>query len=156
MGSPTHLVPPGTEPDLQAINNPYVAAARARTQAPTIPFSSPVYNFSGVTQSGPPPVLDSTSKPQSDVPIDPALLARAPRLAGAPTSVPKHNIRRLPEGGSSSESESSSECDSRSDSGSSDDDKDDMPDVGWAATGQARDAHPGMYSSGLEYLLTPS
>ena len=31
-----------------------------------------------------------------------------------------------------------------------------MPDVGWAATGQARQAHPGMYLSELECQLTPS
>ena len=91
--------------------------------------------------------------------IDPALCGHAPGLPGVLTSITKGNPCQALEGNSfSSESDSSSEHSSRpsaEDSSSSDNDNDNMPDVGWAATGQARDAHPGMYLSGLEYLLTP-
>ena len=91
--------------------------------------------------------------------IDPALRGHAPGLPGVLTSVAKGNPHQALEGdSSSSESDNSSEHGSRpgaEDSSSSDNDNDDMPDVGWAATGQARDAHPGMYLSGSEYLLMP-
>ena len=56
------------------------------------------------------------------------------------------------EGGSPSGSENlSGHCLylSSVDSNSSDDDGDDMPDVGWVMSGQARQAHPGMYLSEL-------
>jgi len=89
--------------------------------------------------------------------IDPTLLGRASELAGAPMSLPKPNPCQIG-GGSSSESESSSEqdsCSDQADSNSSDEDGDEMPDVGWAATGKARKTHPGMHLSGLECLLTP-
>ena len=82
----------------------------------------------------------------------------APGLPRVLTSIAKGNPHQALEGNSSSESDSSSEHSSRpsaEDSSSSDNDNDDMPDVGWAATGQARDAHPGMYLSGSEYLLMP-
>ena len=129
-----------------------------------IPISNaPVYSFDGVTQGGPPPVPDTAQgilNSQSSVPvsnIDPVLRGSAPEPAGS-TSHPKRNSGRTSlEDGTSSESESTSEDNSRSDragSGFSDDDGDDMPDVGWAATGQARTVHPGMYLSGSEYLLT--
>ena len=151
------------EPDLQAINNPYIAAARARTVASTIPISrSPMYSFGGATQGGPPPVSNTTPgtlNSQSSASmsnIDPALRGSATERAGAPMSHSQRNSSQRFEGGPFSESESSSEDNSHAGSNSSDDDGNDMPDVGWAATGQARQAHPGMYLSELECRLTPS
>ena len=65
---------------------------------------------------------------------------------------PQCNSGRTFEGGSSSGSENLSghhSYFSLVDSNLSDNDGDDMPDVGWVMTGQARQAHPGMYLSEL-------
>ena len=64
------IVPPGTEPDLQALNNPYIAPARALKSNPVsshVPF---YFGSQSSNQAGP----DICSNPTTPV-IDPALEA---------------------------------------------------------------------------------
>lgn len=114
-----------------------IARAQATTtpasSIPTLPNQSRPFSASSPNES---------FGPQSDLPIDPVLLRvrseqqplRSGHSSGCypPSPLTRHN-----------ESEDESENSEESKSGSSDEDEGDMLDVGWAATGQAREAHPG-------------
>ena len=76
---PGYLVPPGTEPDLQALNNPFIAEKRAKERqlaAACIQHSNSA--GSGVSTT----VVSTTDRPPSDFEenIDPSL--RGPAVSG--------------------------------------------------------------------------
>ncbi|KAG1815127.1 uncharacterized protein BJ212DRAFT_1300303 [Suillus subaureus] len=129
----TPIIPPGTEPDLQLLNNSFVAAAKpkaTRVASNTSQCQLPVNtsNTAGghlTTSGGPLPqtaVLRTASTTSADAhfyhSLDPALWPTGPQLM-------------------ESESSDSSEGDSSSDDGS-----EDKP-IGWRAVGGHHSMHPG-------------
>ena len=136
-------MPPGTEPDLQALNNPYVAAREQQAVLP--PPSSSEFARQPSFVGRPHLAMSRTFENQS---IDPALLDNSlPRKE--PSS---HNYPRRAQAnkslGSDESSEDSSSASGETTSRAGDGIETEHEEVeGWGATNSRQRAHPGMFHS---------
>jgi hypothetical protein len=148
------IVPPGTEPDLQALNNPYVAMAKRNfaksTHTDAEGFSTAAGNKNLPRSASPSQYSFTTgllSHPSSrSTSIQPSAAASRTRVVSTfseelldpsllPTGQPGESKLTEPEDVDTSSSDESH---------ASDEDVDgDEEEFGWAEVGERRDAHPG-------------
>ncbi|KAI6142015.1 hypothetical protein BKA82DRAFT_4361475 [Pisolithus tinctorius] len=140
---PGHIVPPRMEPDLQVLNNPYIAAIRgdqvpSNTSCPPTP--QPNYQSRFIPHQPPATVPDSCIDPSLDSSL-------SSRQTSATADVRHKSSEKLSsEGSSEEESESSSNnpWDAEAGEVSGDEsDKDEDDAFGWGATNLRQSTHPG-------------
>ncbi|KIN93286.1 hypothetical protein M404DRAFT_36223 [Pisolithus tinctorius Marx 270] len=140
---PGHIVPPGMEPDLQVLNNPYIAAIRgdqvpSNTSRPPTP--QPNYQSRFIPHQPPATVPDSCIDPSLDSSL-------SSRQTSATADVRHKSSEKLSsEGSSEEESESSSNNPWDAEAGEvsgNESDKDEDNAFGWGATNLRQSTHPG-------------
>ncbi|KAI5999845.1 hypothetical protein F5J12DRAFT_784609 [Pisolithus orientalis] len=139
---PGHIMPPGMEPDLQVLNNPYIAVIQgdqvpSNTSHPPTP--QPNYQSRFIPHQPPATIPDSCIDPSLDSSL-------SLRQTSATTDICHKSSEKLSSEGSSEESESSSNNPSDTEAGevSSDEfDNDEDDAFGWGATNLRQSTHPG-------------
>ncbi|KAI5984929.1 hypothetical protein F5J12DRAFT_787488 [Pisolithus orientalis] len=140
---PGHIMPPGMEPDLQVLNNPYTTVIQG-DQVPSntshLPTPQPNYQSWFIPHQQPAAVPDSCINPSLDSSL-------SLRQTSATADVCHKSLEKLSsEGSSEEESESSSNNPSDAEAGevsSNEFDKDEDDAFGWGATNLRQSTHPG-------------
>ncbi|KAI5983934.1 hypothetical protein F5J12DRAFT_787698 [Pisolithus orientalis] len=150
---PGHIVPPKMEPDLQVLNNPYIATIQG-DQVPSntscLPTPQPNYQSQFIPHQPPATVPNSCIDPSLDSSL-------SLRQTSATADICHKSLGKLSsEGSSEEESESSSNNPLDTEAGkvsSNEFDKDEDDAFGWGATNLRQSTHPGTCRRLLWYWL---
>ncbi|KAI6008816.1 hypothetical protein F5J12DRAFT_782249 [Pisolithus orientalis] len=148
-----HIMPPGMEPDLQVLNNPYITAIQG-DQVPSntscLPTPHPNYQSQFIPHQPPATIPDSCINPSLD-----SSLSLRQTLATADICH-KSSEKLSSEGSSKEELESLSNNPSdaeASEVSGNESDKDEDNAFGWGAMNLRQSTHPGMHQRLLWYWL---
>ncbi|KAG1785086.1 uncharacterized protein HD556DRAFT_1314535 [Suillus plorans] len=136
FGFSQHIVPRGTEPDLQALNNPYVAAAREKVAATCLP--APIGASAAIRR------LPATTTRSTKKDFVPPIPLRSTSAAHQSDHMFYQNLDptlRSADDGSGQKDSGSDTSSEGSDTSTTDDEED--QEVGWGASKGYLTAHPG-------------